>query len=137
MERIVSTSKPSEPTAHHFVPRCWLAGFTEAGQKEGELWVTDLARARQWRTNLANAGHHNDFYRLSDPRLDPVVVENTFSKIENVIAPLLKTVDQELCEPTRNESELLLWFIELEWVRVPAFRPKVLAIEESLDPAVV
>jgi hypothetical protein len=31
----------------------------------------------------------------------------------------------------------LLWFIELEWVRVPAFRPKVLAIEESLDPAVV
>jgi hypothetical protein len=131
MERNISTSKPSEPRAHHFVPQCWLAGFTETGQKEGVLWVTDFGRARQWPTNPANAGHHRDFYRLSDPRLDPLVVENTFAKVENVIAPLLKRIDQELRGPAKDELELLVWFIALQWVRVPAFRPKVLAIEDS------
>lgn len=123
---------PSEPRAHHFVPQCWLAGFTETGQKEGKLWVTDLGRAKQWPTNPANAGHSRDFYGLSDPRLDPLVVENTFSKIETEIAPLLKAIDQELHSPTEDELEVLIWFIAIQWVRVPSFRPKVLMIEESV-----
>jgi len=132
MKRDTPTSKPSEPRAHHFVPQCWLAGFTETCEKEGKLWVTDLGRAKQWWTKPANAGHSRDFYRLSDPRLHPLVVENTFSKIEAEIAPLLKTIDQELRKPTEDELELLVWFAAIQWVRVPAFRPKMLMIKESV-----
>jgi hypothetical protein len=131
-KRNTTTGKPSEPRAHHFVPQCWLAGFTESDEKEGRLWVTDLGRAKQWPTNPANAGHSRDFYRLSDPRLDPLVVENTFSKIETEIAPLLKAIDQELRQPTKDELEVLVWFIAIQWVRVPAFRPRVIMIEESV-----
>jgi hypothetical protein len=132
MKRKTSTSKPSEPRAHHFVPQCWLAGFTESGEKKGNLWVSDLRRAKQWPTKPANAGHSRDFYRLSDPRLDPLVVETTFSKIETDIAPLLRTIDQELRKPTKDELEILVWFIAIQWVRVPSFRPKVLTIEDSV-----
>jgi hypothetical protein len=27
------------------VTSCWLAGFTEAGESDSRLWVTDLSRA--------------------------------------------------------------------------------------------
>jgi hypothetical protein len=121
----------AEPRAHHFVPQCWLAGFTETGQKDGQLWVTDLARAKQWQTNPAKAGHRRDFYRVSDPELDPVVVEKALSKIEDAIAPLLRSLDQERREPTHDELEFLIWFMAIQWVRVPAFRPTVLAITDS------
>jgi hypothetical protein len=131
MKRKTSTSKPSEPRAHHFVPQCWLAGFTETGEKQGNLWVSDLGRAKQWPTKPAKAGYSRDFYRLSDRRLNPLVVETALSKIENEIAPLLKSIDQELREPTGDELEGLVWFITIQWVRVPSFRPKVLKIEES------
>jgi hypothetical protein len=128
----MATSKASEPRAHHFVPQCWLAGFTDTGQKDGQIWVTDLARKKQWRTSPANAGHHRDFYRISDPKLDPVVVEKTLSRIENAVAPLLKTLGQGQREPTEDELEVLVWFMAIQWVRVPAFRPTLLAIADSL-----
>src|SRR5450755_3787132 len=69
----------AEPRRHHYVPQCWLAGFTETGENDGRLWVTDFSRQRQWPATPANAGHIRDFYRLSDPAPDPVVVEKFFS----------------------------------------------------------
>ena len=32
--------------AHHFAPECWLAGFTETGEKDGLLYFTDLRRTK-------------------------------------------------------------------------------------------
>jgi hypothetical protein len=76
---------PPEARAHHYVPQCWLAGFTESGQKDGKLWQTDLDAQRQWPTNPLNAGHQRDYYRLSDPRKDPLAVEKKLSEIEGTI----------------------------------------------------
>jgi hypothetical protein len=121
----------TEPRAHHYVPQCWLAGFTEQGEKDSELWVTDLKRQKQWKSNPVNAGHRRDFYRISDPNLDPVMVEKTLSKIEDSIAPLLKSLDRERREPTKDEMEALVSFMAVQWARVPAFRPTVLAITDS------
>ena len=69
----------AEPRKHHYVPQCWLAGFTETGENDGRLWVTDFSRQRQWPTTPANTGQIRDFYRLSDPAPDPVGVERAFS----------------------------------------------------------
>src|ERR1700690_209802 len=101
------------PRAHHFVPQCWLAGFTETGQKDGRLWVTDLTRQKQWPSSPSNAGHRRDFYRVSEPQPDPVIVEKILSKIENVIAPLLKTLDDEQRAPREDELETLSDFIAI------------------------
>ena len=119
-----------EPRAHHFVPRCWLAGFTDTGTNEGQLFVTDLVRAKQWSSRPANSGHQRDFYRLSTPELDPVIVEKELSKIEGVMAPILKALDQERREPTDDEIESLIWFMAIQWVRVPAFRPMILGVAD-------
>jgi hypothetical protein len=122
-----------EPRRHHFVPQCWLAGFTDSGEKDGELWVTDLARKRQWKSSPGNAGHIRDFYRLSDDNeLDPVIIERAFSKIEGVVAPVIRALDREQRAPTGEEFGTLLPFIALQWARVPQFRPLVFGVLESV-----
>ena len=127
--------KSSEPRAQHFVPQCWLAGFTENGQKTGRLWVTDLKRGKQWQSNPRNAGHRRDFYRISHPQLDPVAFEKAFATIEGVAAPILKSLYKEPRTPVADELEGLLIFVAFQYVRVPAFRPVVLKLADSLNRA--
>lgn len=114
--------KGSEPRAHHIVPRFWLAGFTENGEKDGRLWVTDLKRRKQWPSNPGKIGYINDFYRIAEGDLDPVIVETALSKMEGIIAPILRGIDRERRAPRRDEMEELFEFIAIQWVRVPAFR---------------
>jgi hypothetical protein len=76
----MALSTLSEPRAHHFVPQFWLAGFTETGQKDGRLWITDLKKGKQWKSTPRKAGHRRDFYRFSDPQLDPVAAEKAYSR---------------------------------------------------------
>ena len=128
----MSSVKEPEPRRHHYVPRCWLAGFTEAGEKDGKLWVTDLQRQRQWPSSPNNAGHIRDFYRLSDEQLDPVIVEKSFSQIEDVVAPILRSLDREQRAPDGEEFSTLLPFIALQWARVPSFRPMVFNVLDSV-----
>jgi len=120
----------AQPRRHHYVPQCWLAGFTETGENDGRLWVTDFSRQRQWPTTPANAGHIRDFYRLSDPAPDPVAVERFFSRLEGMVAPVLRALDTERRPPSDDELDLLLHFIAYQWVRVPRFRPFVLGVLE-------
>ena len=120
----------AEPRRHHYVPQCWLAGFTGTGENDGRLWVTDFSRQRQWPTTPANAGHIRDFYRLADPAPDPVAVELFFSRLEGLVAPVLRALDTERRPPNDDELDLLLHFIAYQWVRVPRFRPFVLGVLE-------
>jgi hypothetical protein len=124
----MARSAEIEPRAHHYVPQCWLAGFTESGQKDGRLWVTDFKRNKQWATTPPNAGHRRDFYRVSSPEIDPVIVEKLYSKFEDAIAPILKALDEELRDPTKQELEGICAFMAIQWTRVPAFRPTMLSI---------
>jgi hypothetical protein len=122
----------NEPRKHHYVPKCWLAGFTETGEKDARLWVTDLSRQKQWPSTPENAGHIKDFYRLADPAPDPVVVETFFSKLEDLAAPVMKRIDRERTRPDRDELDALLHFMAYQWVRVPRFRPFALQIVERI-----
>ena len=128
----MGSDKGSEPRRHHYVPRCWLANFTDTGEKEGKLWVTDLSRHKQWESTPDKAGHIRDFYRLSDPVPDPVVVEKFFSILEDQVGPLLKSIDAERRRPDTDELDGLLQFMAYQWVRVPRFRPFALQILEQI-----
>lgn len=132
METAAATAE-REPRAHHYVPQFWLAGFTDTGEKDGRLWVTDLKRKKQWQSNPENAGHRRDFYRLSDEAAkDPVAVERLFSRIEGEFAPLLRTLDKGPRAPHASKWEYLFTYMAVQWVRVPSFRPTVLQIADGI-----
>lgn len=125
-------AKRPEARKHHFVPKCWLAGFTDTGKNDARLWVTDLKSRKQWPTSPSNAGHRRDFYRISDPGLNPLTFEEAFSEIEADTAPIFKDLYQEPRVPTREELQCLLSFVAIQYVRVPAFRPWLLNLEVSI-----
>jgi hypothetical protein len=60
------------------------------------------------------------------------VVEKAYSRLEDGIGPILKALDEDKRYPTDAELEALLTFIAIQWTRVPAFRPSVLAITDSI-----
>jgi hypothetical protein len=132
-----SSRKRSEPRAHHFLPQCWLAGFTDTGLKNGRLFVTDLKRRKQWPTSPPNAGHRRDFYRVSEVNLDPVAFERAFSKIEDVVAPILRDLYYEPREPDIEELDVLLSFAAIQHIRVPSFRPTLLRIADNIHRSTV
>jgi hypothetical protein len=105
-------------------------GFHES-TKDDSLWVTDLHRKHQWTSTPFNAGHRRDYYRVSADGLDPVAFEKKFSEIEDMIAPVLKSLDKGT-QPTKEELETLLFYIAIQWARVPAFRVFVLALADSI-----
>jgi uncharacterized protein DUF4238 len=130
----MTTPKKAEPRRHHYVPRCWLAGFTDTGDQEGKLFVTDFKRRNQWGAEPGTAGFIRDFYRLEDERAsDPVLVEKALSQIENATAPILRDIDNKMRPPTVEELEPLLYFVGLQWSRVPAFRPFILGVLDKLS----
>lgn len=115
----------AEARAHHFVPQCWLAGFTDTGDsKDGMLYVTDLRRRKQWRCKTSEAGHRRDFNRVDDPSVpDPLFVEKSLADVENDVAPLLKTLFQSRRSPKDGvELGTLVEFMAIQWIRLPAFR---------------
>jgi hypothetical protein len=134
----METLPPKEPRRHHYVPRCWLAGFTDTGEQDGKLFVTDLKRRNQWGATPGTAGFIRDFYRLEDERIsDPVMVEKAFSAVEGDAAPILRAIDREMRSPLVEEVERLLYFMAIQWSRTPAFRPMVLGFFEKLTDKTV
>lgn len=113
-----------EARAHHYVPQCWLAGFTDTGERDGMLYVTDLKRRKQWRCKPSEAGHRRDFNRIDDPKLDdPIAIEKAFSDIESSLAPVLRALCSEERGPKDGyEVGVLAEYMAVQWVRVPDFR---------------
>lgn len=117
----------TEARAHHFVPQCWLAGFTDSGEKDGKLYVTDLKRRKQWPSNPENTGHRRDFNRIDDPSVnDPLAIEKIFANMEDKLAPVLRRLNKERRGPKDSyELSVLLEYMGIQWVRVPTFRALV------------
>lgn len=115
------------------MPVCWLAGFTDSQQSTGRLWVTDLKKGKQWPTTPAKAGRRRDFYRIATPVPDPVLFEKFLSECEAEFAPVLKTFGLERKPLIQGEFEKLLLFAAIQFVRVPAFRPFILRIADSIQ----
>ena len=127
------TRQSAESRMHHFVPECCLAGFTNTGEPDGMLHVTDLKRKKQWNCKPSNAGRRRDFNRIDHPNVpDPLRIEKLFSYIESDIAPLFRNLTKEKRGP-KNESELgmLVEYLAIQWTRGPGFRAVVQQALES------
>jgi hypothetical protein len=129
-----TSSTSNGPRRHHYVPRCWLAGFTDTGEQDGGLFVTDFTRRKQWAGVPGSVGFIRDFYRLEDEQIDdPVRVEKALSQIEGEVAPILRAIDRERRSPKPEEIDPLLYFMAIQWSRVPAFRPLVLSVAKRIS----
>jgi hypothetical protein len=61
-----------------------------------------------------------------------VAFERIFSQMEDMIAPIFRRLYDERREPSVEELGRLLSFAALQYIRVPAFRPVLLKIADSI-----
>jgi len=52
---------------HHYLSQFYLGGFTDTGDKEGALWVTDLENKKQWKDIPERVGYEEHFNTLDIP----------------------------------------------------------------------
>lgn len=102
----------------------YLAGFTDTGQKDGRLHVTDVSSQRSWVSRPGDAGCERDFHLLEvdeDTGSDPLAIESFFGRVESrgkeAIDHLVRTSNM----PVGELRKMLIEFLGTMAVRIPGF----------------
>jgi len=113
----------SDPRKHHFLPVCYLKGFTVENSRDGRLHVFNLQSNERFELTPQNAGCQRDLYKLDVPEGDDAffveraisgTLEGPFSRIRDSI------VSRKALPCTPRDWNALLNFIAFQAVRVPA-----------------
>jgi len=82
------------PRKHHYVPKSYLAGWTDDGTIDGQLQVIDKSSGKSWSVRPVNAAKETDLYMIdiaeADGELQATEIETTFGTIEDAAAPIIK-----------------------------------------------
>ena len=118
---------PDQPRKHHYVPKFYLVGFTTSGTADGNLHVLDQRQRRRWGpVTPANVAHQRDFYAIdARPEADRMAIEKALSDIEAKCSRVVHEVIERKYLPTGEDREILLNFVALMAVRVPAIRKSI------------
>ena len=112
------------PRRHHYVPRSYLAGFTQTGKKDGRLCVLDKSDGRSWHSNPRDSACKRDLYAPEDlgggGGVDAQEIEQTFGIIEGAYTQAIGAVLESGIMPISGDSrENLMLFLAAQHTRVP------------------
>ena len=106
---------------HHYLPQCYLKGFTLEQRKESKLLVIDLRRKKSFETVPRNVGGVRDFNRIEAEGVDPNILESSLSKPEAEAAAAIERL-KETHAFTGRDKEAIIWLMALLAVRSPEQR---------------
>lgn len=78
---------------HHFLPQCYLKGFTIDGAKKSKLVAVDLKEGREFATNPRNVGGARDFNRVEVQGLKPDAIEGALSRFETGLSQAMDRLE--------------------------------------------
>lgn len=108
------------PRKHHYVPRCYLAGFA-ADSDAPRLFVLDKDSGRAHSAHVNDAACERDFYMVEvEQEGDPFAVEKLFSTVESAGAEALRFIAEHRTVPRDALYARLIAFLAVMTVRVPA-----------------
>jgi uncharacterized protein DUF4238 len=107
------------PRKQHYVPRSYLANFTDSA---GRLHVLDRDSGRQWESSPEKTACERDFYALevtTDDEHDALGVESFFAQVEGHTREAIQATLREGCVPDGELRKRLMEFLAVQAVRVP------------------
>lgn len=87
---------PTRAKHHHYIPQCYLRGFTRNKSKNSKITVIDFAQKKLFETVPRNVGGVRDFNRIEIDGQPPDALEAAFSKFEGDLARCLKNFESSL-----------------------------------------
>ena len=82
----------SEARIHHYIPQCYLKGFTAGGGKKSKLTVFNRKDRSRFESIPRNVCGQRDYNRISIEGQDPNAIEKTYALIESELAKSLKSI---------------------------------------------
>lgn len=116
----------SEKKKHHFIPACYLKGFTDFGKRNSKFWAfSKEIKAKKYKTQPNDACTSRDYYTLSY-NAKPLLIEDWYGdKIEPKIGNFLKEIETTEKIPTGKNYEGLLWLLASLFLRTPSWRNSI------------
>lgn len=105
---------------HHYVPKYYLKGFTQSHISE-KIWVYEKGKAKNFRTNIRNAGVEGHYYTISleNGKKDSNTLENWLAdRIENPANNVINKI-RNLSPITAEEKFMMSVYMYVMSKRVP------------------
>jgi hypothetical protein len=108
---------------HHFLPQCYLKGFSQPRKRGKTHHVVVFDRAgRTFNSNIINIAVKHDFNRVEIEDQRPDAFERTMADFEGSLAPALNRITQAGNLRNADDRAVLLHFIGLISIRNPRHR---------------
>jgi hypothetical protein len=107
---------------HHYVPQGYLAGFTDRGTRDGQLFVYDLARHLCSPTRPRNVAFERDFNRIEVAGQDPDALERAFGEFEDRAISVIRGIQARDELPADEEFSFVINLMALFVARNPRNR---------------
>jgi Protein of unknown function (DUF4238) len=95
---------------HHYVPRCYLRGFSRGGSKNSKLFAVDIARRATYWPTVENVCAVRDFNRIEVAGLRPDELESSLSKFETGLTRALETIT---ADPSARDADAWMYVLNL------------------------
>jgi len=122
----------SEPRHHHYLPQCYLRGFTKSGAKNSKVHVLDAERKAHYSTSIRNVGGVRDFNRVEIEGLDPNIVEKEMGQFESRLATSIRSFESS-ARLSGEDRTYIFNLIALLAVRSPQRREHHRAFIEQIS----
>jgi hypothetical protein len=116
---MANPSQAGKAADHHYVPKFYLKGFTD---KQGSLWVYEKGTNAPRESTPKKEGHRENYYTFTDRGFPDDSTEKMLSKVESMVAPVMKKLANPLFKMSEVQRSELYSFVALTFVRVPAYR---------------
>lgn len=106
---------------HHFIPKCYLKGFTDGGENSSHFWAVPVNNEAPFLTNPNDACAQRDYYTVDHK--NSLIVENFYA--EQLEPKIIKAIDyikiNSSLPPPEEMTHLILLLATL-YLRVPSHR---------------
>lgn len=118
---------------HHYVPQCYLKGFTVERKKRRQITVFDGVEKKIFTTALENVALERDFNRFEAEGIAPDAFENKLAEMESEFAKALDYIIEKQSIANDIDRANLLNLICSLGIRNPRFRETVRSGHERVS----
>lgn len=107
---------------HHYLPVCYLKGFSMSGQEDCQLHALDLRSLHSWTQTPRNLAREGGFYAIDVEGQDANAIETALSNVETHFGIMLQEIGETQALPTAEHFDWFLNFVAVQAARVPHIR---------------
>ena len=106
---------------HHYIPKCYLKGFTEGGEDSSPFWCVPINNDPPFQTSPNDSCAKRDYYTVEHS--NSLIVEDFYAKdVEPKISNAINYIKENSSLPPKEEMRDLILLLATLYLRVPSFR---------------